>query len=215
MNAAALVLFAVYLGIGFGLRTWVQVRRTGDTGFRGISGRAGSAEWWAGVLFVVALVTGVLGPVVALAGVEAVPALTSPMVQWAGVVVAVLGIVGTFMTQMEMGTNWRIGVDESERTNLVRSGPFGVVRNPIFTAMAVTGLGLALMVPNVVSLLGVVLLAVALELQVRVVEEPYLRRLHGDTYRAYAAHVGRFVPVLGRLTAPGSAGQSESTGAVA
>lgn len=199
MNAAALVLFGVYLGVGFGLRTWVQVRRTGDTGFRGISGRTGSAEWWAGVLFVVALVTGVLGPVVGLAGVDPVPALTTPVLQWAGVVVAVLGIAGTCVTQMEMGINWRIGVEESEHTDLVRTGPFAVVRNPIFTAMAVTGVGVALMVPNVVSLLGVVLLFLALELQVRVVEEPYLRRLHGESYEAYAAQVGRFLPTVGRL----------------
>ena len=33
---------------------------TGDTGFRGISGPVGSPRWWAGVLFVLALLTGVL-----------------------------------------------------------------------------------------------------------------------------------------------------------
>lgn len=198
MTTGALVLFGVYLGVGFGLRTWVQVRRTGDTGFRGISGRFGSAEWWAGVLFVVALVTGVLGPVTALIGVEPVDVLTAPLLQWTGVVVAVAGLAATFLTQLEMGTNWRIGVDETESTDLVTTGPFAMVRNPIFTAMAGTGVGLALMVPNVVALLGVVLLLVALELQVRVVEEPFLRRLHGDAYEAYSARVGRFLPGLGR-----------------
>ena len=60
---AALAVYALYLGVGFGLRTWVQWRRTGDTGWRGISGRFGSPEWWAGVLFTVALVAGVLGPI--------------------------------------------------------------------------------------------------------------------------------------------------------
>ena len=62
---AGLAIYAVYLGVGFGLRTWVQWRRTGDTGWRGISGRFGSSEWWAGVLFTVALVAGVLGHVTA------------------------------------------------------------------------------------------------------------------------------------------------------
>jgi hypothetical protein len=61
-----------------------------------------------------------------------------------------------------------------------------------------SGLGLALMVPNVVALLGVLLLLIAAELQVRVVEEPFLRRLHGATYEAYTARVGRFLPGLGR-----------------
>jgi protein-S-isoprenylcysteine O-methyltransferase Ste14 len=43
-------------------------------------------------------------------------------------------------------------------------------------------------------------ITLALELQVRAVEEPYLIRSHGDAYRAYAARVGRFLPGIGRLS---------------
>jgi protein-S-isoprenylcysteine O-methyltransferase Ste14 len=56
-----------------------------------------------------------------------------------------------------------------------------------------------LVVPNVLSVLALVALTAAIELQVRLVEEPYLLRTHGDAYRRYAAVVGRFVPGLGRL----------------
>jgi len=199
MTTSALVLFGIYLGVGFGLRTYIQVRRTGDSGFRGISGSFGTAEWWAGTLFVVALAAGVLGLISASLGVEPLGALSAPVIQWTGVVVTLVGIVATFVTQLEMGTSWRIGVDETEHTDLVTTGPFALVRNPIFSAMAATGAGLAFMVPNVVSLLGLLLLMVALELQVRVVEEPFLRRLHGTDYESYAARVGRFLPSLGRL----------------
>lgn len=201
MTVAALVLYAVYLAVGFGLRTWIQWRRTGDSGFRGISGGLGSPEWWAGILFAAALVAGVLGPVTALLGLDPLPLLFVPMVQVTGAVLAVAGVLATFVTQMEMGTNWRIGVQETERTDLVTSGPFALVRNPIFTAMAATGIGLALMVPNVVALAGAVLLLIALHLQVRVVEEPYLHRIHGATYAAYAATTGRFLPGVGRIDA--------------
>src|SRR4029077_2765008 len=51
----ALVLFAIFAALGFGWRSWEQRRRTGSTGFRGVSGRPGSAEWFAGVGFVVAV----------------------------------------------------------------------------------------------------------------------------------------------------------------
>jgi protein-S-isoprenylcysteine O-methyltransferase Ste14 len=50
-----------------------------------------------------------------------------------------------------------------------------------------------------VSLLAVALLALALEVQVRLVEEPYLTRVHGQEYRRYAASAGRFLPGFGRL----------------
>jgi protein-S-isoprenylcysteine O-methyltransferase Ste14 len=198
MATAALVLFGVYLLTAFGLRTWLQVRATGDTGFRGISGRPGTLEWWAGVLFVVALAAGLMGPVAEPLGLDPIAWLDTAALAWAGVAVTVVGIGLTFSTQTAMGTSWRIGVADDDHTELVTGGPFAHVRNPIFTAMALTGLGLVLMVPNVVALLGLVMLLVALELQVRVVEEPYLRREHGAVYEDYASRTGRFLPGLGR-----------------
>jgi protein-S-isoprenylcysteine O-methyltransferase Ste14 len=47
--------------------------------------------------------------------------------------------------------------------------------------------GLALMVPSVVAIGGVLALLLALQLQVRIVEEPYLANTHGAAYTAYAA----------------------------
>ena len=35
------------------------------------------------------------------------------------------------------------------------------------------------------------------QLQVRLIEEPYLRQTHGSGYVDYASRVGRFVPGLG------------------
>lgn len=200
MATLALGAYLVYLLLAFVLRTAVQLRRTGSSGFKGISGRPGSPEWLAGVLFVVALLVGFAAPVLALAGVaEPLDALDTAAAHAAGGALFVLGLAATLAAQFAMGTSWRIGVDESERTDLVTSGPFGYSRNPIFAAMIPTSIGLALMVPNAVAIAGVLALVAALHLQVRVVEEPYLRRAHGDVYTGYAARVGRFVPGLGRL----------------
>lgn len=199
MAYLALALFAVYFLTGFVLRTLLQLRRTGDSGFRGLSGRPGSARWWAGVSFGIALLCGVLGPVTALAGLEPVPALDRPLVSAAATIATVTGIAATLVTQYSMGTSWRIGVDQRETTDLVTSCPFALVRNPIFTAMALTGTGLALMIPNWIALAGIAILILALQLQVRVVEEPYLLTTHGDRYRHYAAETGRFLPRMGRL----------------
>lgn len=200
---AATVIYAVYLVTAFIGRTLLQRRATGDGGFRGISGSPGSVEWLAGVGFVLALVAGVAGPVTALFGLDPVPVLDHQALAAAGGVIAVVGVIATLVVQGHMGASWRIGVDETEQTALVTTGAFGYVRNPIFTAMAFTGAGLTLMVPNVVSLAGFVLLLLALQLQVRVVEEPYLLATHagpGGGYAAYAARVGRFLPGIGRLT---------------
>ena len=120
MTVAALTLFAVYLVVGFGVRTVVQVRRTGDSGWRGISGRPGTREWWAGAAFAAALVAGVLGPVTATFGLDPIDSLTTPLVQIVASGTAAVGITGTFLTQVAMGSSWRIGVDETE-TETTRS----------------------------------------------------------------------------------------------
>ncbi len=56
------------------------------------------------------------------------------------------------------------------------------------------------MVPNLLAATGFVALVVALQLQVRGVEEPYFARVHGDGYVRYAGEVGRLIPGVGRLT---------------
>jgi protein-S-isoprenylcysteine O-methyltransferase Ste14 len=203
MEALGLVLFLAYVVLAFGLRSVLQRRRTGSTGFHGISGRPGSVEWFAGVGFVVALVLGAAAPALALAGVvEPIDALDSAALNVLGAVLAVAGILASLAAQVAMGSSWRIGVAEGERTTLVTTGPFALVRNPFFAALVPTALGLTLMVPSWVALAALAATFLAIELQVRIVEEPYLRQTHGADYATYAARVGRFVPGVGRLAAP-------------
>jgi protein-S-isoprenylcysteine O-methyltransferase Ste14 len=197
-GGVALGAYVVFMVLAFGVRSVVQRKRTGSAGFNGMRGRPGSAEWWAGVSFVVAVVAGLVAPALQLAGVVA-PVLGGWLVHAAGIVVTAGGVVATLWAQGAMGDSWRVGVDPDEITGLVTGGPFAVVRNPIFSAMTVAAIGLALLAPNVVSIAAVVVLVVAIALQVRVVEEPYLVRVHGEAYVAYASRVGRLVPGVGRL----------------
>lgn len=202
MAALALAIFTLWMITAFGVRTFLQMRRTGDSGWRGFSGRPGSTEWWAGLLFVLALAGGLMAPLLDLFGVKPISRLDRSVVAVVAVVgtmLAISGVVFTFLAQLDMGESWRIGVAENEKTDLVAGGAFRLVRNPIFSAMSLTAVGLALMVPNAIALLSLAALFVALELQVRLVEEPYLRQTHGATYDRYASSVGRFVPGVGRI----------------
>ncbi len=195
----AVVLFSVFGVLGFGWRSWLQYRRTGSTGLRGI--RAGGLlEYLAGGGFVVALIVAVSAAVMQETGViEPVRVLSVIWVQTVGIVIATAGIAATVYAQLEMGDSWRVGVDQRETTTLVHTGVFGRIRNPIYTAMFTFGIGIALVTPNLVACAGLILLIASIQLQVRRVEEPYLLRTHGDAYRTYAAHVGRFIPGVGLM----------------
>jgi protein-S-isoprenylcysteine O-methyltransferase Ste14 len=195
MAIAALIIYLVWAALAFGLRTWMQWRRTGDTGFRGGGLATGTVQWWARVLFTGALLIGAAGPIAALVGLPVIGALDHPAVQVVGIALAAIGVAATLAAQTSMASSWRIGVQEDERTELVTGGAFALARNPIFTGMIVTAAGLAAMV----ALVGLGLTVGAIEMQVRSVEEPHLLRTHNQAYAAYAARVGRFLPGVGRI----------------
>jgi protein-S-isoprenylcysteine O-methyltransferase Ste14 len=205
----ALLLYLVGLAVIFGLRTWLQVRRTGSSGFHGISGEPGSLRWWTGVSFVAGLVIGLAALVLAVVNVVPRPSgFLADIAGVVGLVLALVGFAGVLAAQTGMGSSWRIGVKETERTELVTGGLFALVRNPIFTAMVVAQLGLTLMVPTWLSVAALVCLVAAVEMQVRLIEEPHLLATHGGSYARYAAVTGRFVPGVGRLTTFGATPRS-------
>lgn len=65
--------------------------------------------------------------------------------------------------------------------------------------MAAVVAGVALMAPTLVAALALVFLVVGVQIQVRVVEEQYLVRAHGERYLRNAASAGRFLLGLGRI----------------
>jgi protein-S-isoprenylcysteine O-methyltransferase Ste14 len=195
----AVGLLVVYLVFAFGVRVAVALRTTGRTGIAGLGG-APPLELLGGGLFGAAVAMGAANPVLVLADVlEPIEDLETGALRAIGFACCSLGIAGTFLAQMAMGASWRIGVDESERTDLVTGGVFALCRNPIYTFMVIAWVGFALLVPTWLSLATIAVAIVGLEVQVRLVEEPHLLRTHGEPYRAWASRVGRFVPGLGRL----------------
>jgi protein-S-isoprenylcysteine O-methyltransferase Ste14 len=198
----ALAIYGAFFAIAFGGRTWLQYRRTGDHGLRGFSGRIGSVEWFGGVfLAVAALLTGAAAVAELIDLVEPIAAMDRPWLNRTGLLLALLGVVVTIVAQLQMRDSWRVGVDRREATPLVTNGLFGMVRNPIYSAMLLAMAGLLLLMPNALSALAFGLLVVGLQIQVRRVEEPYLIGIHGETYFAYARTVGRFMPWMGCLPA--------------
>jgi len=213
MPGLALALWGAYLLLAVVLRMVIQRRRTGSSGWRGISGAFGSAEWLGGALFATAVLAGPLAPVLDLTdSLDPVGVLDHGWIHGLGLALFAGGLCALLAAQASMGRSWRIGVDEQERTDLVTGGPFELVRNPIFTAMVALQLGLTLLVPNVVALGSFVALIAALEVQTRLVEEPYLLSRHGESYGSYAGRVGRFLPGVGRLRPTVAAPPSAKTG---
>lgn len=197
--AAALAAEIVFFALAFGLRAWIQRRRTGSTGYVLPRRDAPVVELVGAATFTASLFPLAAAPIAELAGMSRVAVLDTAWAAAAGAVLVVVGVAGCLWSQLQMGDSWRIGVDAAARTDLVTGGVYEQVRNPIFTAMIIAVAGLALVVPNVWAIAALVALVAGVEIQVRFVEEPYLARAHGRDYARYAERAGRFVPGVGQL----------------
>jgi hypothetical protein len=111
MAVAALVLLAAWLLLVAGLRTLIQLRRTGDASAPRFQDRPGSPQWWARLLSAVGFACAVAAPLAELAGLDPITILDRTPVRAAGVVLVVLGIAATFAAQLAMGASWRPDVD--------------------------------------------------------------------------------------------------------
>lgn len=200
MPRLTVVLWLFYVSISLGMRIWIQVRTTGRTGFVLLRNRSSALQLIASAMFVSALLAGLMSPILALSFSDHPlwrPWAAPPLVSIAGAVIYAGGVTMAVVAQLTMGRSWRIGVDAGEETELITRGPFRIVRNPIFCALQLTAVGLALLCSTRLAWLACAVQAIALELQVRGVEEPYLARVHGEVYLDYTARVGRFLPGLG------------------
>lgn len=195
----ALALQIVFLGLAFGLRAYLHARKTGSPGFRLGARRTRAEAIGAGGIAVAGLGSLIVTILAFTDTLGSFRVLDYIWLQWVGATIAGLGLIIVLAAQSNMGRSWRIGVDQSEMTDLVTGGLFGLVRNPIFLGMLLFWAGMALLAPNAISIASFAVALISIEMQVRLVEEPYLTRTHGDAYLAYASRTGRLLPGIGRL----------------
>jgi len=120
----------------------------------------------------------------------------------AAVALLMAGAVALFVwATRTMGRNWSIVARTRSDHELVTTGPFAYVRHPIYSAMALLLLAMAIGLGTEWRLIGTLPLY-ALGTWLRIIEEEkLLRASFGAAYDAYAARVPRFVPVRGRSRA--------------
>jgi len=112
---------------------------------------------------------------------------------FAGAAVCLGATIATFACWHEMGRSWRIGIDPEEKTQLISSGAFRVVRHPIYTLSIFLVLGTLATTPTSPMLVIAVVHSVCVQIEARR-EENYLLAKHGAVYADYMKRVGRFLP---------------------
>ncbi len=95
-----------------------------------------------------------------------------------------------------LGRQWRIEAGLSADHQLVTTGPYAVVRHPIYTSMLCMLLGTGFMITPWPTLLAASLVFVAgMEIRVRI-EDKLLESRFGEQFLAYRRSVPAYVPFL-------------------
>jgi protein-S-isoprenylcysteine O-methyltransferase Ste14 len=96
-----------------------------------------------------------------------------------------------------LGRQWRLDAGLDADHQLVQSGPYRVVRHPIYTSMfcMLLGTGLLLATPLLLLLPSILLLALGTEIRVRI-EDRLLTSRFGDQFRDYRRRVSAYIPYL-------------------
>ncbi len=99
-----------------------------------------------------------------------------------------------FWASRTMGRNWSLVARTRDDHELVTTGPFALIRHPIYTALFLFMLAIAIASGHTGHLIvAIPLYAIGTWLRISE-EERLLRTMFGPAYEAYATRVKRFVP---------------------
>lgn len=118
------------------------------------------------------------------------------VLRWVAAACAVVCLLLTSLCWSRMGKHWRMAVMREREEKLITDGPFRYVRHPIYALSMLLMICSIVVVPTVPMLFIAVAHHVLLLFKARN-EERYLLGVHGEAYRRYLAHTGRFFPKRG------------------
>ena len=114
---------------------------------------------------------------------------------WLGAIVMIAGLLFAVWARQHLGSNWSRSVTIKQSHDLITTGPYAVVRHPIYTGILAGFLGSAIALSQVRGFIAFTLIFLALWMKFRM-EEQWMRAQFGETYANYARHTAALVPYV-------------------
>ena len=119
----------------------------------------------------------------------------SPALAYSGLAVTAIGIAFAIWARFWLGENWSGTVTIKENHSLVKTGPYSIVRHPIYTGFLSALIGTILVYHEVRGLIALAFIMVMLLLKIRT-EEQFMREQFGTEYVEYSRRVKTLVPFV-------------------
>lgn len=119
-----------------------------------------------------------------------------PVMQWAMALLVAAGLLFTWWARITLGRLWSSSVTRKAEHHVVDTGPYALVRHPIYTGVILAQIATAAQSGSLQALAGAAVAIVGWCIKARL-EESFLRvELDRDAYDAYARRVPMLVPFL-------------------
>ncbi len=119
----------------------------------------------------------------------------APWEYWSGAALTAAGLLFTVWARAHIGRNWSGIVTVKQDHELITSGPYAIVRHPIYTGLLLAFVGSALARGEWRGVLAVVIVLLALWRKLRL-EERWMSEQFGDQYAAYRQRVAALIPFV-------------------
>lgn len=126
-------------------------------------------------------------------GWRVVPATTSAQI--IGLALTLAGLAFALWARFFLGRNWSGEITVKKDHQLIRSGPYAIVRHPIYSGFLLGLLGTAIAFGQLRGFVGLVLAAIGWRLK-SLVEERFMTEQFGDEYATYKSEVKALVPFI-------------------
>jgi protein-S-isoprenylcysteine O-methyltransferase Ste14 len=114
---------------------------------------------------------------------------------WIGAVVTVAGLLFAVWARQYLGGNWSSSVTIKQDHELITTGPYSLVRHPIYTGILTGFLGTAIALSQVRGFAASVLMFIGYWAKLRM-EEEWMRSQFGETYAIYSHRTAALVPYV-------------------
>ena len=110
-----------------------------------------------------------------------------------GIFLGIIGDIVFIASVLTMKDSWRAGVSYEEKTDLITNGIYQISRNPAFLGFDLVYLGMCLMFFNTILLIISLLAMMMFHLQIKYVEEPFLKQEFKEQYLQYYQQVNCYI----------------------
>ena len=119
--------------------------------------------------------------------------LSTDMLVIIGMTLVSIGFIFEILGAKELGVNFRIELPKEE-TELITSGIYRVMRNPMVFSIYLSVIGTFFIVPNLLTLIILIFSIITFDAKARN-EEKFLLNRFGKDYEEYKRKVGRYFPI--------------------